>query len=152
MATELAQSFRDELEAIHAELLEVSPGLAALPPRQRGWTRKQVLGHMLDSAANNRQRFVRAGTEGSYTGPSYDQEVWVEAHGYAEQPWETLLGWWEAEHEILAAVVDRIPEDRLEARCVVGSDAPVSLRFVIEDYLRHQRHHLAQLTSVETLK
>ena len=45
------------------------------------------------------------------------------AHGYADQPWETLSGWWEAEHEILMAVVDRIPEDRLEAQCVVGGDA-----------------------------
>jgi hypothetical protein len=49
------------------------------------------------------------------------------------------------EHEILAAVVDRIPAERLEASCAVGDDAPVSLRFLIEDYLRHQRWHLAQL-------
>ena len=102
---------------------------------------------MLDSATNNRQRFVRAGTEGSYTGPSYAQEAWVAAHGYGEQSWVTLLRWWEVEHEILVAVVDRIPEERLEASCVIGAEAPVTLRFVIEDYLRHQRGHLAQLTS-----
>ena len=52
------------------------------------------------------------------------------------QTWETLLRWWQVEHEILAAVVDRIPEDRLEAVCIVGEDAPVSLRFLIEDYFR----------------
>ena len=102
---------------------------------------------MLDSATNNRQRFVRAATEGSFTGPNYEQKAWVAAHGYAGQPWETLLRWWQAEHEILAAVVDRIPEERLEASCAVGANAPVSLRFLIEDYLAHQRWHFAQLAS-----
>ena len=69
------------------------------------------------------------------------------AHGYSDGSWETLLRWWQAEHEILAAVVERIPEDRLEAKCVVGDDAPVTLRFLIEDYLRHQRLHFAQLAA-----
>jgi hypothetical protein len=69
----------------------------------------------------------------------------VAAHGYAEQPWETLLRWWQAEHDILMAVVDRILEEQLEASCVVGEDAPVTLRFLIVDYLHHQRWHLKQL-------
>jgi hypothetical protein len=51
------------------------------------------------------------------------------------------------EHEILAAVVDRIPEERLESICTVGENNPVTLRFLIEDYLRHQHWHLAQLTA-----
>ena len=147
MATLLGESFRRELDDIHKALLEVSPAVADTPWREGGWTRKRLMGHLLDSAANNRQRFVRASTEGIYAGPKYAQEAWVAAHGYAEQAWETLLGWWKAEHEILAEVVDRIPEERLEARCMVGSDSAVSLRFVIEDYLRHQRHHLEQIQS-----
>jgi hypothetical protein len=141
----LAEEFRAELNAIHAELLVLDPALAGMPSRAGGWTRKQILGHLLDSAANNRQRFVRASTEGRYMGPGYAQDDWVEAHGYANQPWETLLRWWETEHEILAVVVDGIREKRLETACVVGDDEPVTLRFVIEDYLRHQRWHLAQL-------
>ena len=68
------------------------------------------------------------------------------AHGYAEQDWATLVRWWQVEHEILAAVVDRIPKERLGVECVVGDDAPVTLRFLIEDYLEHQRWHFAQLT------
>ncbi len=145
MPTQLAGSFRNELDAIGQALLAVSPGLADTPWRPGGWTRKQILGHMLDSATNNRQRFVRAATEGCFDGPNYDQEPWVNAHGYGCQSWDTLLRWWKVEHEILAAVVDLIPEERFEASCVVGDDAPVTLRFLIEDYVMHQRHHLAQL-------
>ena len=147
MTSEIAQSFRTQLNEIHAALFAISPTLADTPWRPGGWTRKQIVGHLLDSAANNRQRFVRATTKGKYAGPKYEQEAWVAAHGYAEQNWDDLLLWWSAEHEILMAVVDRIPEDKLEALCRVGDDEPVTLGFLIEDYLRHQKHHLAQITS-----
>ncbi len=147
MPGQLARTFRAELNDVHQTLVSVPAGLADVPWRDGGWTRKQIVGHLLDSAANNRQRFVRAATEGSYAGESYAQEAWVNAHGYAEQSWATLLGWWQTEHDILMAVVDRISEERLEASCVVGADGPVTLRFLIEDYVRHQRWHMAQLTA-----
>jgi hypothetical protein len=151
MPTQLAQQFRAELNDIHAAIKALSPQIAEIPWREGGWNRKQIVGHMIDSATNNRQRFVRASecaSEGrSYAGPQYSQDAWVAAHGYASRPWETLLLWWEVEHEILASVVDNIPDDRLEISCTVGDDAPVTLRWLIEDYTAHQRWHLAQLTA-----
>jgi hypothetical protein len=147
MPTELAQHFREELDTIYAALAALPPELADTPWRDGGWTRKQIVGHLLDSAANNRQRFVRAASEGNFAGPQYGQDAWVAAHGYASQPWATLLHWWKVEHEILAAVVDRIPAEQQNAICTVGDNDPVTLRFLIEDYLRHQHWHLAQLTA-----
>lgn len=147
MLTPIARNFRAEFNAVHSALLALPPELADTPWREGGWTRKQIVGHMLDSAANNRQRFVRAAIDGSFAGPNYAQGPWVAAHGYAGQSWETLLRWWVAEHEILAAVVDRIAEERLESSCVLDQDAPVTLRFLIEDYFEHQRGHLAQLAA-----
>jgi hypothetical protein len=151
LTTDLAREFRSELGVLQAVLLGLPPELADTPWRVGGWTRKQIVGHLLDSAANNRQRFVRASTDGAYSGPKYVQKAWVAAHGYGEQGWETLLRWWQVEHEILAAIVDRIPEDRLAAECVVGDDEPVTLKFLIEDYLTHQRWHFAQLTAPGTI-
>jgi hypothetical protein len=145
MTTPLAVAFRTQLDQLRSELLALTPALAETPWREGGWTRKQIVGHLLDSAVNNRQRFVWAAIDGAYHGPQYGQDAWVAAHGYAEQSWETLLRWWQIEHEILAAVVERIPEERFTASCVVGESAPVTLRFLIEDYIRHQRHHFAQL-------
>lgn len=143
--SDVAWKFRADLDEVHRALVSLPEALADVPWRPGGWTRKQIVGHLLDSAANNRQRFVRASTEGSYTGPQYAQDAWVAAHGYAEQTWARLLAWWEREHEILISVVDRIPEDRLQAQCVVGDDAPVTLRFLIEDYVEHQKWHVKQL-------
>jgi len=130
---------------MRAALRTVPAELADVPWREGGWTRKEILGHLMDSAANNRQRFVRASIEGAYSGPTYAQQAWVDAHGYKRQSWLTLLDWWEAEQQILAAVVENIPADHLDARCTVGENAPVSLRFLVEDYLAHHRWHVAQI-------
>jgi hypothetical protein len=148
MPTQTARDFRTDIEKLRAALLALQPALADVPWRDGGWTRKQIVGHLLDSAANNRQRFVRAAIDGLYAGPGYEQDAWVAAHGYSDAPWETLLRWWQAEHEILMAAVDRIPEERLEASCQVADDAPVTLRFLIEDYVRHQQGHFRQLQAV----
>ena len=143
--TPLADFFRTEIDKLQERLAAVSPDLADAPWNPGKWTRKQILGHLLDSATNNRQRFVRATIQGSYAGPAYAQDGWVAAHGYADQPWALLLEWWRVEHQILAEVVDRIPEDRLQAVCTVGDNAPVTLQYLIEDYIAHQQWHLRQI-------
>jgi len=147
LPTQLAQQFRSGMNDLDGALHDLPPQVADRPWRIDGWTGKQIVGHLLDSAANNRQRFVRAAIDGSYEGPGYEQKGWVAAHGYADQSWATLLRWWVVEKEILIAVVDCIPEERLEAPCLIAGGLPVTLRFLIVDYLRHHRHHLEQLAS-----
>jgi hypothetical protein len=147
LAFTVAREFRNRLDAISEALRTVSPDVADNPWREGGWTRKEIVGHLLDSAANNRQRFVRATIDGVYAGPKYEQNAWVALHGFAELPWQTLLEWWQIEHAILASIVDHIPELRMDAPCTVGDDAPVTLQFLIEDYIAHQLWHLKQITA-----
>lgn len=145
MPPSIAESFSAGCDALHSALLALPAHLVDTPWREGGWTRKQILGHMLDSAANNHQRFVRASLDGEYSGPFYDQLGWVDAHGYTELSWTILLEWWKTYHDILRSVIDRIPEARMTAICRVGSDEPVTLQLLIEDYIAHQQHHLRQL-------
>ena len=147
MPSTTANRFRSELTRLQTSLESVPVELADVPWRAGGWTRKQIVGHLLDSAANNRQRFVRAAIDGSYAGPQYAQDAWVAAHGYVRQSWETLVLWWTVEHQILASIVDQIADERLEASCTVGDDTPVTLRFLVEDYLSHQAWHFRQIAA-----
>ena len=110
------------------------------------WSRREELGHLIDSAANNHIRFVLATIDTEYRGPGYAQDKWVEAHGYRELPWSMLVDFWYRYNILLAHVVERIPEAHLNNRCVIGWGV-VSLRFVIEDYVLHMQHHLDHILS-----
>lgn len=110
-------------------------------PKPGAWTRKQELGHLIDSASNNHGRFVRAALDGSYTGPTYVPDGWVALHDYQGMAWMEIVELWYQYNRLLARVIGRIPEERLEAECAVGSNAPVSLGFLIDDYILHMLHH-----------
>jgi hypothetical protein len=146
MPKELGQIFQRRLDQAEARLSQIEEQQAAEPLRPGGWLRKEMLGHLIDSAANNHQRFVRATLDGHYEGPEYEQESWVRLHGYAELPWATLLNIWRDRNTVLARIVERIEEQRLQAPCKIGDGAPATLQFVIEDYLRHLDHHVGQIT------
>ena len=116
-----------------------------------GWSKKQELGHLIDSATNNRFRFVKAALEGQYEGEGYDGRGWVELGGYAGMPWSTLIELWEALNSALATLADRIPQERLRCKCRVGDGQPVTLEFLVDDYILHMQHHLDHIMGREQL-
>jgi hypothetical protein len=59
--------------------------------------------------------------------------------------WSVLLEHWRGQNELLCEAVERIPEERFGALCRVGDGAPVTLRFLVEDYLVHLHHHVQQI-------
>lgn len=111
------------------------------------WSRKEILGHLIDSAVNNHQRFVRAQFSSPFVWPGYDQEAWVELHGYRSRPWTELVALWAAANRHVAAVIESVPAARLATPCIIGDREATSLEWWMRDYLRHLRHHLAQLES-----
>jgi hypothetical protein len=149
MPSGLGQQFQARLSAAEARLSAVSEDAASQPFREGGWMRKELLGHLLDSAANNHQRFVRAALDGHWIGPGYAQEAWVQLHGYYEMAWAELLASWRERNATLSRIVSRIDESTLDAPCKIGDHDTVTLRFVIEDYLRHMDHHIDQITGFE---
>jgi len=114
-----------------------------------GWSRKQELGHLIDSAVNNRIRFNVAALEGRYTGPTYDGNGWVDLGGYTEMPWTDIVETWTVLNRALAIGIQRIPKERLSASCKVGDHDPWSLESLIEDYIDHMQHHLEHILEAD---
>lgn len=139
--------FREHISSSFKRLSSVSEQESQRPFREGGWSRKEILGHLIDSALNNHQRFVRAALEGVYVGPGYEQKGWVVMHGYGSMSWSALLEHWRMQNELLAEVVMRIPENRLTAECRVGDYAPMTLAYLIDDYLVHLDHHVQQIAT-----
>jgi hypothetical protein len=148
VAQPLADAIARELPALRAI---TEDGAATKAAREGAWSRKQELGHLIDSATNNHVRFVRASLEPEFHGLPYDQDGWVELHGYGELQWSMLVDFWERYNRLLVELVARIPEERLATHCFVGGSAQVTLGFLIEDYIAHMQHHLDHILGREKL-
>jgi|SRR5271165_2560365 len=141
MPQDLALLLRQKIEDEYPLLAAVSDSVAVSKPGPK-WSRKEELGHLIDSAANNHLRFVRAALEPQYTGPGYDQDACVRLHGYQDLPWQDILELWRRYNLLLAELIARIPAEKLATPCSVAGNAPVTLKFLIEDYVLHLRHHV----------
>jgi hypothetical protein len=141
----VAAELRRTIDAALPVLQTITDSAATQPRAPGKWSPKQVIGHLIDSAANNHQRFVRAQQGTELVSPSYAQDHWVDCQGYAARPWRDLTTLWHAYNLHLAHVIERIPADRAQVRCTVGANQPVTLAFIAEDYVRHLLHHLAQV-------
>ena len=121
MPLDLSNFLQKTLEREFPFLLAITEEQASEPRAKPGaWTRKQELGHLLDSALNNHIRFVRAALDGRYEGPAYAQNEWVNLHDWQHVPWSTLIEWWQQHNGLLVHLIARIPAERLESPCVVG--------------------------------
>jgi len=124
----------------------VSDKQSSVPRAPGKWSAKETLGHLIDSAANNHQRFVRVQFTDGLRMPGYEQANWVRVQQYASTQWEELVALWRCYNHHLARVVAAIPPAALAHRVTIGDDTQaVPLELVARDYVDHLLHHLAQI-------
>jgi len=131
----------------HAEpiLRNVSEPESIRPALSGGWSRKQVIGHLIDSASNNHQRFVRASLQDSLEFPGYDQDGMVRTAAVQEMAWPLLISLWASYNRYLAHVIEHLPPKKLNVQCHIGTHEPVTLAFLAKDYVDHMVGHLQQI-------
>ena len=138
------QSLRKLLDSLPARL-DAMPDHAVSAKLKGKWSVKEELGHLLDSAANNHQRIVRAQLEDNPALPQYDGDQWVALHAYQTRDWHELASLWKALNWQLLAAAEAVPDKAWSRTCTLGGSEPLTLQFVFEDYLKHMRHHLRHM-------
>lgn len=151
MGTGLATQLQETVDRETVHLCNVREEDAVKKPAPNKWSHKEELGHLIDSACNNHLRFVVGSTQPKFQGAGYEQDAWVDRHGYNEMPWADILDFWKRYNHFLATLVGRIPADRMQTPCIIGNGAPVTLQFVIEDYILHLQHHVDHILRREKI-
>ncbi len=145
-----SQKLLSIIDATEPRLRAISIPESANPALPGGWSARQLLGHLIDSASNNHQRFVRAALQPSLDFPAYDQNGNIRVQAVQEADWDLVITLWATYNRYLAHVIAHLPASKLSTPCRVGADAPVTLEFLVDDYLVHLLHHLDQLNATST--
>lgn len=123
----------------------VGDGLSTARALPGGWSRKELIAHLIDSASNNHQRFVRAAQQDSLDFPGYDQAALILVQVPQEASWPVLSALWASYNRYLAHIIGRLPAQKLDTVCRIGKNHPVTLAFLVDDYIVHLEHHLKQI-------
>lgn len=144
------------IESAAPRLLSISDADSAKPVKTGTWSPRQIIGHLIDSAANNHRRFVIGQFQDDLVFSGYDGDKWVDAQQYKSADWHELVGLWKAYNLHLSRVMSLAPDTvRLQLRQKhnfneiasrpVPSDQSTTLDYLMEDYVVHLKHHLRQI-------
>jgi hypothetical protein len=115
-------------------------------PKPNKWSKKEVVGHLIDSAQNNLRRFI----VGQYEYEPhivYNQDFWVNGIGYQHMADADVVALWRLVNEQIAATLKRMPIENYNRNCNTGKVTPSihTLQWLAADYVKHMKHHLDQI-------
>ena len=148
--------FRQTIDSAGERLAQMSEAQSEQPRAEDHWSAKQIIGHLIDSAANNHARFIVAQLKNDLVFPGYDQDGWVRTNHYQERSWPQLIELWRAYNLHLHHVMAHADKQKMNTQCTlhtlqeiafktVPQAEPVTLEYLMKDYVDHLKHHLAQI-------
>lgn len=127
-----------------AKLSSISEEDASQKSNPNKWSKKEILGHLIDSASNNHQRFVRAQIDNPITLPKYKQDEWVAVQQWQKKSWKDIVALWQLYNQHILHIFQHVDETKL-SNTVTLNDETYTLQFIIDDYVTHLEHHLKQI-------
>lgn len=153
---EVVRHFRQVVEEAAPRLLALADDAAGRERDGGGWSAKQIVGHLIDSAANNHRRFVLAQFKDDLRFDGYAGEDWVSAQRYDGADWPLLVELWRSYNLHLAHVMSHASAEALTkpraahsldqiAWQTVDAARPATLEYLMRDYVGHLKSHLRQI-------
>jgi hypothetical protein len=137
---------KEILQQIPEKLGAIKEEEAMQKQNPKKWSKKEILGHLIDSASNNHQRFVRLQIDNAVTLPKYKQDEWVMVEHWQQKEWKEIITLWKLYNQHLLHIFQYVDESKLSNNLTLG-DENHTLQFLIDDYIGHMEHHLGQIFS-----
>jgi len=139
---------QEHINLVPLEFLNYPDGELRRKPAPNKWSKKELLGHLIDSAANNHLRFIKAQFLPSpIFVEAYAQNDWVRIQKYNEKDSQQLVNLWKAYNEHILFIMQNTPDNNLEIK-LNAEDAfenADTLFLLMKDYVDHMDHHLKQI-------
>ncbi len=109
------------------------------------WSRKEILGHLVDSARYNLERFTEISYKPQpYIVHTYDQDDLVKINAYDAMDSSEVIQLWQVLNQQIIRVLGNIPESTFDYKIILPSGEENTFRFLAEDYVVHMEHHMKQ--------
>jgi len=124
----------------------VSDEILELRPSEGKWSKKEILGHLVDSAIHNLVRFTEINyLEKPYCLRPYNQIDLVNLNKYQTINTNDLIQLWLSLNKQIIWVIKSLDEKALDYKVISSDHSIVNLRFLITDYVEHLEHHINQI-------
>jgi hypothetical protein len=133
-----------------SEFLKYPEGELRRKPAPDKWSKKELLGHLIDSATNNHHRFIKIQfMPQPFFVEGYAQNDWVRIQNYNEKDTEQLVNLWKIYNEHILFIMQNTPEENLKIKITAKDpfENADTLFFLMKDYVDHMDHHLKQIFS-----
>ncbi|MFI1743004.1 DinB family protein [Thalassobellus sediminis] len=110
------------------------------------WSKKEALGHLIDSGIINLQRFTEIQFESlPHKIRPYKQDDLVIANDYQNSETKELLRFWKSINIRIAYLFSIQTNETLNFKIVFDTGEISDLKFLMEDYVNHLEYHLNQI-------
>ena len=110
------------------------------------WSKKEILGHLIDSGINNLQRFTEIQFEAKpYKVRKYNQNKLVKVNDYQNSKTNEIVEFWLSINNRIKKIIESQTEKTLNYKIEFEKDNISDLRFLMKDYVDHLEHHLNRI-------
>jgi ribosomal protein S18 acetylase RimI-like enzyme len=141
----VAEELLDTVNKAVPWLKSIPENRASTRPVYGKWSPKEIIGHLIDSAINNNVRFIRLQEISLLEIPGYQQDSWVKGQAWQLGQWNEQIELWAGMNRHIALAIRAMPSAVLQHKCKINDREPVTLEFLVTDYVVHLKHHLSQV-------
>mgnify|MGYP000031661517 CR=1 FL=1 len=141
----IAKEIEEIIEIFRNDFSELDERITSLRISQDKWTLKEIIGHLIDSASNNHQRFIRFQLSEVLEFPDYRGSEWLRIQKHQNMKFLELLLLFYYYNKLIVNIILNMDEKCLENKWNINWDENstfITFEKLIIHYVNHMKSHL----------